>query len=101
MNRGQKDASIMNTPAESHDSEGTAAPSLEQRVREVLEMIRPAIQADGGDLELVAIDSDGVVSVRLHGACVGCPSANVTLQMGIEQNLRERVPEVKAVRSVR
>ena len=91
----------MNTPAESHEPESTPEPSLEQRVKEVLEMIRPAIQSDGGDLELVEVGSDGVVSVRLHGACVGCPSANITLQMGIERNLRERVPEVTAVRAVR
>ena len=91
----------MSTPADSHEPGSTAEPSLEQRVREVLEMIRPAIQSDGGDLELVEVNSDGVVSVRLLGACVGCPSANITLQMGIERNLRERIPEVTAVRAVR
>ena len=91
----------MSTPPDSHEPGSTAEPSLEQRVREVLEMIRPAIQSDGGDLELVEVNSDGVVSVRLLGACVGCPSAYITLQMGIERNLRERIPEVTAVRSVR
>lgn len=82
---------------EQNESQGR---DLEGRVREVLDMIRPAIQSDGGDLEFVELDSDGIVSVRLHGACVGCPSANATLQMGVERNLRERVPEVKGVRAV-
>ncbi|UCD73766.1 MAG: NifU family protein [Phycisphaerales bacterium] len=90
----------MSSPAESQGAENASEPSLERRVREVLEMIRPAIQSDGGDLELVDVSAEGVVSVRLHGACVGCPSANMTLQMGIERNLRDRIPEVTGVRAV-
>ncbi|TVQ60605.1 MAG: NifU family protein [Phycisphaerales bacterium] len=70
------------------------------RVARVLNAIRPAIQADGGDVELVEITPDGVVSIRLHGACVGCPSSNMTLQVGIERNLREHVPEITGVRAV-
>ena len=72
-------------------------PSLSQRVEQVINAIRPAIQSDGGDLEFVDVDDNGVVSVRLHGACVGCPAAGVTLKMGIERNLREQVPEVTSV----
>lgn len=72
-------------------------PSLSQRVEQVINAIRPAIQSDGGDLEFVNVDDNGVVSVRLHGACVGCPAAGMTLKMGIERNLREQVPEVTSV----
>jgi Fe-S cluster biogenesis protein NfuA len=70
---------------------------LRQRVQGVIELIRPAVQADGGDIELVDVAHDGVVSVRFHGACIGCPSSNLTLQMGIEANLRQQVPEVTRV----
>jgi Fe-S cluster biogenesis protein NfuA len=70
---------------------------LRQKVQGVIDLIRPAVQADGGDIELVDITSDGTVSIRFHGACNGCPSANMTLQMGIERNLIEKVPEVKRV----
>jgi Fe-S cluster biogenesis protein NfuA len=66
----------------------------------VINLIRPAVQSDGGDVELVSISPDNVVSIRLHGACVGCPSSTITLQMGIERNLKEHVPEVKSVRAV-
>ncbi len=71
--------------------------SLYQRVEEVIDLIRPAIQSDGGDVELVDVTDDGVVHIRFHGACVGCPSANMTLQLGLERNIVERVPEVKSV----
>ncbi|MEX2214201.1 MAG: NifU family protein [Phycisphaeraceae bacterium] len=71
-----------------------------QRVAKVLDMIRPAVQDDGGDVELVEVTADGIVRVRLHGACVGCPSSQMTLQMGIERNVRERVPEIVAVEQV-
>jgi len=71
--------------------------SLYDKVQNVLNLIRPAVQADGGDIELVAVSDDGVVSIRFHGACHGCPSSTMTLQMGIERNLCEKVPEVKRV----
>jgi Fe-S cluster biogenesis protein NfuA len=71
-----------------------------ERVQRVLNLIRPAVQADGGDVELVEVTPGGVVRIRLHGACVGCPSSTVTLQMGIERNLREHVPEITAVEAV-
>lgn len=80
---------------------GPPAPhAVRERVAKVLELIRPAVQADGGDLELVDIDPAGTVKIRLHGACVGCPSSRVTLKMGIERNLRAHVPEVKSVVAV-
>jgi len=62
--------------------------------------MRPTIQADGGDLELVEVSEDGDVVVRLHGACVGCPSSSLTLRTGIERNLQVHVPEVRSVRAV-
>ena len=71
--------------------------SIKERVQGVINLIRPAVQADGGDIELVDVAEDGVVSIRFHGACHGCPSATMTLQMGIERNLREKVPEVTQV----
>jgi Fe-S cluster biogenesis protein NfuA len=70
---------------------------LRKRVSDVLELIRPAVQADGGDIELVDVATDGVVSIRFHGACIGCPSSNLTLQHGIEANLRQQVPEITSV----
>ena len=71
---------------------------MTQRVQAVIDHIRPLLQADGGDIELVGIDeSTGVVSVRLQGACRGCPSAAMTLKMGVERHLRDKVPEVAEV----
>jgi Fe-S cluster biogenesis protein NfuA len=70
---------------------------LRDRVQDVINLIRPAVQADGGDIELVDVNPDGTVHIRFHGACHGCPSSTMTLQMGIERNLRERVPEVTRV----
>ena len=72
---------------------------MKEKVEAVLELIRPALQADGGDVELVSVD-DGVVSVKLTGACDGCPMAAMTLKMGIERVLVEKVPEVKEVVAV-
>ncbi|HEX4792752.1 MAG TPA: NifU family protein [Humisphaera sp.] len=70
---------------------------MRERVQGVIDLIRPAVQADGGDIELVDVAADGVVQVRFHGACHGCPSSHMTLQHGIERNLREQVPEVTQV----
>ena len=70
---------------------------LRDRVQGVINLIRPAVQADGGDIELVDVTSDGTVQIRFHGACHGCPSSTMTLQHGIERNLREKVPEVTQV----
>ena len=85
---------------QSDAADQTLSTGLRERVSEVLERIRPAIQSDGGDLELVEITEGGVVRIRLHGACVGCPSSSMTLHMGIEQNLREHVPEIVGVERV-
>lgn len=78
----------------------TPIASVKERVQAVINQLRPFIQGDGGDLELVEITEGGVVRVRLHGACVGCPSSNVTLKMGVERMIREKVPEVTGVESV-
>ena len=79
---------------------GISGESTKDRVQSVINLIRPAVQADGGDIELVDVTAAGVVQVRFHGACHGCPSSTMTLHMGIERNLREKVPEVTAVVSV-
>ncbi len=81
-----------------HCDEGSKdSKPLYDRVAAVCDKIRPMLQADGGDLELVDVDDEGVVSVRLRGACVGCPSASVTLTLGVERHLKEQIPEVKRV----
>ncbi len=72
----------------------------EQQVNEVLQQVRANLQAHGGDVELVAVSEDGVVSVRLQGACKGCPMAQQTLKMGIEAALKEQLPEVQSVQAV-
>ena len=81
-------------------SQSTAAGGMRAEVRRILDLMRPAIQADGGDLELVEVTGDGVVRVRFHGACVGCPSSSQTLQAGIERNLKQYVPGVTGVEAV-
>ncbi len=68
-------------------------------VKEALDRIRPMLQRDGGDVELVAVDG-GVVSVRLKGACAGCPMSQMTIKNGVERLLKQAVPEVTEVRSV-
>ena len=73
------------------------SPSVREKVQDVINLIRPAVQADGGDIELVDVSSAGVVQIRFHGACHGCPSSNMTLKDGIVRNLREKVPEVTEV----
>lgn len=73
---------------------------LESRVGAIVDRIRPAVQSDGGDIELIEVTSEGVVRIRFHGACVGCPSSLMTLKMGIERNLKDFVPEVTGVEAV-
>jgi Fe-S cluster biogenesis protein NfuA len=70
---------------------------LEERVKSALEDVRPGLQADGGDVEFVSVSDDGVVSVRLTGACGGCPMAKETLKWGIENYLKQEIPEVSSV----
>ena len=73
---------------------------MKDRVQKAINQIRPNLQADGGDVELVDVADDGVVKVRLTGACIGCPMSQMTLKMGIEKFLKKEVPEVKEVLSV-
>lgn len=70
---------------------------MKERVEAVLDKIRPSIQADGGDVELVGISEENVVTVRLTGACVGCPMSQLTLKGGIERILKHEIPEVASV----
>ena len=70
---------------------------MKEKVEATLERIRPSLQADGGDVELVEVSSDGVVKVKLTGACAGCAMSQMTLKMGIEKALKQEVPEVKEV----
>lgn len=89
-------------PAYSHPmSQATViTPEVRERVEKVINLIRPAIQSDGGDVELIDLTPDGTVRIRLHGACVGCPSSQITLKVGIERNLKTHVPEVRKVEAV-
>lgn len=70
---------------------------MKEKVEKALEKIRPALMADGGNVELVEVSEDGVVKVRLTGACSGCPMSQLTLKMGIERILKKEIPEVKEV----
>ena len=74
--------------------------AIAERVEEVLGKVRPALQAHGGDVELVEITEDNIVRVRLQGACRGCPMSQMTMTMGIEAALKEEIPEVQAVEAV-
>ncbi len=78
-------------------SADTKSKTLRDRVAAALDKIRPLVQADGGDVELVGVDDEGVVTVRLRGACIGCPSAAITLTLGIERSLMQEIPEVTRV----
>ncbi len=73
---------------------------MKEKVEAALKKIRPSLQADGGNVELVEVTEDGVVKVKLMGACAGCPMSQMTLKQGIERLLKEEVPEVKEVVSV-
>lgn len=70
------------------------------KVKQALEDVRPSLQADGGDIELVEVKDDGTVMVRLQGACAGCPMSQMTLKQGVEAYLKKQIPEVKSVESV-
>jgi Fe-S cluster biogenesis protein NfuA len=73
---------------------------MREKVEKAIEKIKPMLEADGGSLELVDIAPDGIVKVRLTGACGGCPMSQLTLKMGIERILKKEVPEVKSVEAV-
>lgn len=72
---------------------------MKEKVQAAIDKIRPMLQADGGDVELVAVDG-GLVKVRLKGACAGCPMSQMTLKNGIERVLKEQIPEVESVENV-
>lgn len=77
--------------------ENSTENTFEEKVKAVIESVRPALQGHGGDIELVETDDDNNVKVRLQGACQGCPGAAMTMRMGIERILKEQIPEVKEV----
>jgi len=72
---------------------------MKEKGEQALNKIRPALQADGGDVQLIDVEN-GIVKVRLTGACGGCPMSQITLKMGIERHLRKEIPEVKSVEAV-
>lgn len=71
--------------------------SLKERVEDTLSKVRVALQADGGDVELISVEENGIVKVKLQGACGCCPMAQMTLKMGIERHIKEQIPEIKEV----
>lgn len=73
---------------------------MKEKVQSAINTVRPNLQADGGDVELVDVSEDGVVKVRLTGACHGCPMSQMTLKMGIEKIIKQQVPGIKEVVSV-
>jgi Fe-S cluster biogenesis protein NfuA len=73
---------------------------MKEKVKKFIDDIRPNLQADGGDVELVDVTEDGIVRVRLVGACAGCPMSQMTLKGGIEKYLKKMIPEVKSVVAV-
>jgi Fe-S cluster biogenesis protein NfuA len=77
----------------------TVAKAIGDQVKKALEELRPRLQADGGDIELLGVER-GVVKVRLKGACAGCPMSTMTLKMGVEQYLKKKIPEIAKVEAV-
>ena len=73
---------------------------MKEAVQKAIEQIRPNLQIDGGDVELMDVSEDGIVKVKLLGACGGCPMSQMTLKMGIERHLKKEVPQVKEVVAV-
>jgi len=73
---------------------------MKEKVQKAIERIRPSLQADGGDVELADVSDDGIVKVKLVGACCGCPMSQMTLKMGIQKHLQKEIPEIKDVVSV-
>ena len=73
---------------------------MREKVESALDSIRPTLQADGGDVELIDVSDDGVVKLKLMGACGSCPMAKMTLKFGIEEVLRDRIPEIKEIVAV-
>lgn len=77
-----------------------AEEAMKEKVEQAIGKIRPALQADGGDIELVDVSEEGDVQVRLKGACSGCPMAQVTMTQGVERIIKQEVPDVKSVKAV-
>jgi Fe-S cluster biogenesis protein NfuA len=73
---------------------------LREKIEDALNRVRPSLQADGGDIELIDVNDNGVVKVKLTGACSGCPMSTMTLKMGVEKILRQHVPEIMKVESI-
>jgi Fe-S cluster biogenesis protein NfuA len=73
---------------------------MKEEIQKAINTVRPGLQADGGDVELVDVSPDGIVKVRLTGACHGCPMSQMTLKMGIEKIIKQQVPSVKEVVAV-
>ena len=73
---------------------------LREKIEEALNRVRPSLQADGGDIELIDVNDNGVVKVKLTGACSGCPMSTMTLKMGVEKILKQHVPEIEKVESI-
>lgn len=73
---------------------------LEEQVRSALENVRPSLQADGGDVEFVSVSDDGIVALKLTGACGSCPMSQMTLKLGIEKYLKKEIPEINSVVNV-
>ena len=73
---------------------------MKEQVQKAIELIRPGLQADGGDIELIDVSADGIVKVKLTGACQGCPMSQMTLKMGIEKIIKNRLPDIKEVIAV-
>ena len=90
---------IMEIEVMSNKQSHTGESTMDEKVEAVLEKIRPMLQSDGGDVELVSVE-DGIVNLRLIGACGSCPSSTYTLKIGIEQAIREEIPEIKGVEQV-
>jgi len=82
------------------DTCGCGEKTFKAKVAEVIDTIRPMLQNDGGDIELVSVESDKTVKVRLQGACRGCPGAKMTLKMGVERMLKQKLSDVKEVVAV-
>jgi len=73
---------------------------VKEKVEKALAKVRPSLQADGGDVQLIEVTPEGIVKVKLTGACKGCPMSEITLKMGIEKHIRKEVPEIKEVVAV-
>ena len=73
---------------------------MKEKVQKAIDLIRPSLQADGGDVELIDVSADGIVKVKLTGACRGCPMSQMTLKMGIEKVIKKQIPDIKEVIAV-